>query len=255
VFGYRWSVRGLTGAMLAIGLLVAACSSGGSGGLPGASGGGNNGGNGGNGGNGATSLGQGLSANLDTLTSYKFTETMGGSSSGVGVSPGDSGSFQITGTVVNTPTKSISVQEFGVSFITVGDQSWTSYDGNTWMQTDSGISSLSDLLPTDLYGTWFDDNSSGFTVAGEENKNGVDCIHYKGNSSLSAGLSAFGVSANFQADLWVAKDGNYPVSGVYGFFGSSGGQSASYGYSFDITNVNDPSNTVTAPTNVVALPS
>jgi hypothetical protein len=250
VFGYRWSVRGLTGAMLAVGLVVAACSSGGSGGLPGASNGGNNGGN-----NGGTSLGQGLSANLDQLTSYKFTETMGGSSSGAGVSPGDSGSFQITGTVVNTPTKSISVQEAGVWFITIGDKSWSSSDGNTWIETDSGISSVTDLLPTDLYGSWFDTNATGFSVAGEESKNGVDCIHYKGSSSLSAGLSAFGVSANFQAELWVAKDGNYPVSGVYGFFGSSGGQSASYGYSFDITNINDSSNTVTAPTNVVALPS
>ena len=82
------------------------------------------------------------------------------------------------------------------------------------------------------------------------------CTHFKGNSSLSALYAGIaGVSANFQADLWVAKDGNYPVSGVYGFTASAGGQAGSFGYSFDITNVNDASNQVTAPTNVIALPS
>ena len=250
MFGYGRSVRGLTAAALAAGLIVSACS-GGSGNLPFPStgNGGNNGGN-----NGGSSLISGLSSNLDQLTSYKFTETMGGGSSGTAASPGDSGSLQITGTVVNTPTKSISVQEAGASYIAIGDKSWASYDGTTWIETDDPTS-VSDLLPTDLYGTWFDTNSGGFTVAGDESKNGVDCVHYKGNTSLSAGLAAFGASANFQADLWVAKNGNYPVSGVYGWVASSQGQTASYGYSFDITNINDPSNTVAAPTNVQAMPS
>jgi hypothetical protein len=63
------------------------------------------------------------------------------------------------------------------------------------------------------------------------------------------------VSTSFQADLWVAKDGNYPVSGIYGFAASSPGQGASFGYSFDITNINDASNIVTAPTDVVAIPT
>ena len=112
------------------------------------------------------------------------------------------------------------------------------------------------MLPTKDYAGYFDSNATGFKVAGTETKNGVQCVHYKGDSSVS-GLyqSVAGVSATFQADLWVATDGNYPVSGVYGFSGSAGGQSGSFGYSFDITNINDNSNQVTAPTNVVAIPS
>ncbi|MGZ6268284.1 MAG: hypothetical protein ACXWNR_06990, partial [Candidatus Limnocylindrales bacterium] len=70
--------------------------------------------------------------------------------------------------------------------------------------------------------------------------------------SLGSVWSAIaGVSATFRADLWVAKDGNYPVSGVYGIAASSGGQGGAFSYSFDITNINDSANTITAPTNVV----
>jgi len=49
--------------------------------------------------------------------------------------------------------------------------------------------------------------------------------------------------------------GNYPVSGVYGYTASAGGQGGSFGFNFDITNVNDPANQVTAPANAVAIPT
>jgi hypothetical protein len=45
------------------------------------------------------------------------------------------------------------------------------------------------------------------------------------------------------------------VSGIYGFFATSGGEGGSFGYSFDVTHINDASNVVTPPTNVIALPS
>jgi hypothetical protein len=64
------------------------------------------------------------------------------------------------------------------------------------------------------------------------------------------------VNVNVTADLWVAKDGNYPVSGSYGISGSAGGNMGGLGFSFDITHVNDASaNAITAPTNVMAIPS
>ncbi len=117
---------------------------------------------------------------------------------------------------------------------------------------DTSTTDLSSMLPTQDYASMFDTNSAGFKVAGDETKNGVQCVHFKGDSSLGAAYQAIaGVSASFQADLWVAKDGNYPVSGVYGITASSGGQGGAFGYSFDITNINDSANTVTAPTNVV----
>lgn len=245
--------RRLVAVGFALALAAAACGSSSSssnpfGGLPGG-GGGNAAGTG-------ASLISGLSSNLDQLTSYKFSWTLASTSTGGQGSPADTGSFGTSGTVVNKPTKSAQVTSLGIQYIQIGTQEWTSFDGTSWTPSDATGSDITNLLPTKDYATWFDANSTGFKVVGDESKNGVQCIHYKGDSSLGAlyqGLS--GVSANFQADLWVAKDGNYPVSGVYGFSASAGGQGGSFGYSFDITNINDPSNKVTAPTNVIAVPT
>ena len=205
------------------------------------------------GGGGGTSLTSGLSANLDKLNSYKFSWTFSGLSTGTQASPGDSGAtFGITGVVVNQPAKAVFVDYFGIQHIQIGTQTWISTDsGATWM-VDTSTTDLSSMLPTEEYASMFDTNSTGFKVAGDETKNGVQCVHFKGDSSLGAAYQAIaGVSASFQADLWVAKDGNYPVSGVYGIAASSGGQGGAFSYSFDITNINDSANTITAPTNVV----
>ncbi len=250
------TIRGLVALGLAAGLVVAACGSSNTTSnpfnVPAGNGAGASSAAGGN------SLTSGLSSNLDALTSYQFSESIGASGLGGAASPGETGmSLLITGTVINKPTTAIMVNNFGIQTIVIGTQEWTSMDGNSWYPSSStDASSVTDLLPGKDYATWFDSNSTGFTVAGDETKNGVPCVHYKGSDSLSslyAGLA--GVSANFQADLWVAKDGNYPVSGIYGFFASSGGQSGAFGYSFDVTHVNDSANSVTPPTNVVSIPS
>jgi hypothetical protein len=238
---------------LVVGLIVSAC---GSSATPNPLGGNNPPPGTGAGGTGA-SLTSGLSTNLAGLTSYQFTESIAGSSSGSSASPGDSGSFLISGTVVNKPTQAIKVNDLGVWFIDIGAQEWTSFDGNTWTgPTAADTTTVTDLLPSVDYGTWFDANANNFTVAGTETKNGVECIHYKGNSSLGSVYSGVvGVNATFQADLWVSKDGNYPVSGVYGYTASAGGQSGSFGFSFDITHINDVSNVINPPANAVAVPS
>jgi hypothetical protein len=216
------------------------------------------GGSGGAGGTGNTgnSLVSGLTSNLDQLTSYRFTWSVFGQSSGTQASPGESGSFASSGVVVNKPTKAMSVNSFGIQYIQIGTQEWMSTDnGGTWTVAPSSTD-LSSMLPTQDYAQWFDTNATSFKAVGEESKNGVQCIHYKGDSSLSSLYQGIaGVSASFQTDVWVAKDGNYPVSGVYGITASSGGQGGRFGYSFDITNINDPSNQVAAPTNVMAEPS
>jgi len=238
--------RRVVGVGLGLALLVAACGGSSSTANPIGGGGGGGGGN---------SLTSGLSSNLDQLTSYRFSWTVFGASSGGAGSPMSTGSFATTGVVINKPTKAISVNSFGLQYIQVGSQTWSSFDGTSWYPADTSTD-ISTFLPTKDYAQWFDTNSTQFTSAGDETKNGVACTHFKGNSSLSALYAGIaGVSANFQADLWVAKEGNYPVSGVYGFTASAGGQAGSFGYSFDITNVNDASNQVTAPTNVIALPS
>ena len=246
--------RGVAAIGLAIGLAVAACSNSSPVQNPLNPGGANNAGANSSG---ASSLVAGLSSNLDSLTSYQFSESMAGSSSGSQATPASTSSVVIGGTVVNKPTLSISMNAHGVQYILVGNEAWTSYDaGITWTSIDPADASLTDLLPGKNYASWFDAYSTNFKVAGDESKNGVQCIHYKGDSSLgSLYQGTTGVSASFQADLWVAKDRNYPVSGIYGFSASSGGQAGSFGYSFDITHIDDGSNLVNPPTNVVPIPS
>jgi outer membrane lipoprotein-sorting protein len=234
-------------------LVAAACSStsipGGNGGIPGG-----NGGNGGNGGSGGSSLASGLASNLDKLDSYQFSWQLTSNSSTA--SAADTGTFGTSGIVVNKPTPAYKINDLGMlQILVIGDKGWTSFDnGSTWtVSTDytSTSDTLKSLLPTSLYGSDFDTKATQFSVKGDESKNGVDCIHYQGNTNLGAAGAILGVNANFKADLWVAKNGNYPVSGFYGWSGSAGSESGSWGYSFDVTHVNDASaNVITAPANV-----
>lgn len=158
----------------------------------------------------------GLSANLDKLASYKFTESNVGSSSGTHASLAD-GSYQLAGTVVRAPQQSIWIKEANSQFISIGPTAWTSVDGTTWMAADPQSLGLSELLPGVEYQNWFDARVSYFVAVGEEPKNGVDCLHYQGNSALNSIYSGqSGDAAAFRADVWIAKDGNYPVSGFYG---------------------------------------
>jgi len=205
-------------------------------------------------------LNAGLAAGLAKLTSYKFTESNAGAPGGA--MPSNGGSYSLSGTVVNSPVVSIWIKESAAQFMVIGSDGWTSVDGMNWSTADSGDLSLGDLLPAGEYVTWFDAKASYFTAVGEELKNNVPCIHYQGNSALSSiyvGVS--GVSAPFRADVWIAKDGNYPVSGAYGFYAAATGSATatdsatSWGFSFDITDVNSAANTVAAPVNVVAFPT
>jgi outer membrane lipoprotein-sorting protein len=249
---YR-TTRGLVAIGLAVGLVVAACNSSAPNPLTG--GGGNNNGAGGGGG-GGSALASGLASNLDQLDSYQFSWQF--TAAGSTATSADTGSFGYSGTVVNKPTKAYKINYAGLMIIVIGSQGWTSYDnGATWMTTTdySSPSSLSDLLPTADYATNFDANANDFKVAGDETKNGVDCVHYTGTQGTGA-AALLGVAGTFKADLWVAKSGNYPVSGFYGWTYSINGQTGSWGYQFDYTHINDAAaNTITAPTNVVSLPS
>jgi hypothetical protein len=248
------TAKGLIAGGLLLGLVVGACGSS-SGQNPIGPGGGSNPVASDRG----SSLTAGLSSNLDSLTSYQFTESVAGSATGGQATAGTTiaptaapsapAELVIRGTVVNKPTKSLWVSVAGAQYILVGSQAWTSFDNITWTAIDPSAVSLIDFLPGKNYATWFDNYAADFTPKGDESKNGVACIHYTGDRSLlSLYLATGSVAANLQADVWVARDGNYPVSGVYGLPGL-------FGYSFDITNVNDASNSVTPPTDVIALPT
>lgn len=206
---------------------------------------------------GAAALSAGLAANLEKLTSYRFTWSFYGNGTGAGPTAAQSGSFEVSGTVINTPTRSIAVTYNGMRYVQIGSRQWSSFDGTSWYAAaaSSGID-LAAMLPTSDYAAWFDENSTQFAAAGTETRNGVECVHFKGADSLGKLYgTASGVSASFSANLWVAKSGDYPVSGSFGFRASTSSGAGSFGYEFEITNINDAANKVEAPTNVIALPS
>jgi hypothetical protein len=206
------------------------------------------------GGGGALTVG--LSSNLDKLASYRFTESNVGTPGGGSPSPSGQGSYSVSGTVVTRPTASIWIRQTRAQYIVIGDLAWVSVDGATWMATDPQVIDLTSILPGAVYATWFDARASYFNAVGEESKNNVPCTHYKGNSTLgSMYVGLAGASSSFQADLWIARDGNYPVSGIFGYSTSAASQSGSWGFKFDITNVDDNANTLAAPTSLVAYPT
>ncbi len=136
----RRPARGLVAASLALALVVAACGS--STKLPVSGNGGNNGGN--NAG-GSGSLTSGLASNLDTLDSYQFSWQV--TTAGAGASAAETGSFGITGTVVNKPTQSYEINDLGMlQVIVIGNQGWISMDnGSTWMASSDYSNGSSDL--------------------------------------------------------------------------------------------------------------
>jgi hypothetical protein len=162
----------------------------------------------------------------------------------------------ISGTVLNRPVKALDLHASTDEFIVVGSQAWRSADGMTWTVGDPTDTILTDLLPGHDYPSWFDSKAGYFHAVGKESKDNVPCIHYKGDASLIGLYTSSGdASGVFEADLWIAQDGDYPVSGVYGFTSPTDSENWSWGFSFDISNVNASANQVTAPVNVVPLPS
>ena len=252
----RRPMRGLIGVCVALAVVAGACGSSSStpgipglptmpGGLPTNPGGALSTDNGG----GGSSLTSGLAANLDNLKSYQFSETIAGSSSDASPSA-DSGGSTISGTVINQPDKRMWVNYGGTQFITIGTQTWTSDDGTTWTAFPAGSAMFGSMLPSTLYLTYFDSFSSNYKSVGDDTQNNIPCTHYQGDSSISGMYAALaGVGATITADLWVAKDGGYPVKGVLAMTASSGGKSGSFGYKLDVTHVND------AAANVVSEPS
>jgi hypothetical protein len=244
----RSPIRGLVAVGLAFALVVAACGSAYVTSTPsGSAGTGSPSGPAGLSPLGGNLLAPGLLAGLDRLDSYQFSWTMSAATVP-----------WVSGTIINRGLKSYRINDpTSVQFVVVGDHAWTSIDaGKTWATTDLSSVDLTNLTLNTGYATWFDQNALSFKMVGEESKNGVQCVRYEGDSSL-VGLysSVAGGSSQLTAEVWIAKDGNYPVSGTFAYSGSEGSKSGAFGFSFDVTHVNEPANSVAAPTNVLLEPS
>ncbi len=192
---------------------------------------------------------------FSNLKSYKFSMTLAGGSFGSmlsvlgGASASAGAGFTVKGTVL-VADKAADVEVMGMHMIEVGGYSYLDMGGSFVKTPQSGDSLADSFSPATMFSSSIGSSADGYSKVGTETKNGVQADHYKASdSALSSYGSILGVGdATWTADVWVAVDGGYPVS--MAMVATLSDKSIGYEVLFDISNINDPANTVTAPTNL-----
>ncbi|MGD0861914.1 MAG: hypothetical protein ABSA21_04055 [Candidatus Limnocylindrales bacterium] len=199
----------------------------------------------------------GAAAQLAAIDSYKFTMTLAGGDWGSmlsalgGAGATGSGAFTIGGTIVVKPDKAADITMAGIHIIEIGGTDYIDMGTGSFISSPTSSSMVDSFAPSAMFSSMIDPSTvSGFTKVGTEQKNGVTADHYQGSQAALSDLgSALGVQgATWTADVWIATNGGYPVG--MAIIGTAADKSIAYEILFNITNVNDPSNTVTKPTNV-----
>jgi hypothetical protein len=209
----------------------------------------------------ATDNGSGISGAVtafSSINSYKFSMTLAGgtwgqmlsSLGGAGATGG--GAFTVSGMVTVKPDKASDIQMSGFHIIEVGGFSYLDMGTGGFIKSPASGSSMADgFSPETMFSSYADaSDSSGYSKVGSEPKNGVDTDHYQAtDTALSRYGSLLGVAnATWTMDIWIAKAGGYPVS--MAMVAKASDNSLAYEILFDITNVNDPTIKISAPTNI-----
>jgi hypothetical protein len=197
----------------------------------------------------------GAATAFSSLKSYKFSMTLAGGSFGSmlsvlgGASASAGAGFTVKGTVL-VADKAADVDVMGMHMIEVGGFSYLDM-GGSFAKTPSNGDSLADSFsPAKIFSSSIGSTADGYSKVGTESKNGVQADHFKAADSTLSGMgSVLGVgNATWTSDVWIAVDGGYPVS--MAMVATLSDKSIGYEVLFDISNINDPANTVTAPTNL-----
>ena len=210
------------------------------------------------GGGGGAGLGDASSA-FASITSYKFAMTIAGgpysgmlSMLGSSVGTGNS-AITISGTVTVKPEKASDVMISTMHTISVGGFDYTDLGMGSFVKSASSGTSMADSFsPSSMFSSF--GSMSDYSKVGSENKNGVDTDHYQAKSSAFTGMgTSLGVAATatWTGDIWIAKGGGYPVSSA--IFAKTSDNAVAFQMTFDITNINDSSLKVTAPTNIMGI--
>jgi hypothetical protein len=197
----------------------------------------------------------GAAARLSDINSYKFSMTMIGGDLATQLS-GFSGAtlsatapIKMSGTIIVKPNKAADIMMGAFHMIETGGSDYMDVSGTgTFISTPMTGPGLADsFAPASMFSTLITGSTvSGFNKVGTEPKNGVSADHYQGSQAELAALGPeSGVTgATWTADVWIATDGGYPVS--LAIVGTTN-KVIVYEVLFDIINVNDPANAVTAP--------
>jgi hypothetical protein len=210
------------------------------------------------GGNGGSSGIAGAAANLSNISSYKFKMTLAGGSFGSllsmfgSSSTADNVPFTVSGTVVTQPSQAADITLGTFHIIEIGGYDYTDMGTGGFVKlAETGSGLAQSFSPQTLFSSSIDaSTANGYSLIGTETKNGVQANHYQASQATLAEFgSILGVTgATWSADVWIAQTGGYPVS--VAIVATAADKSLAYEMSFDLSNINDPSNSVTVPTNV-----
>jgi hypothetical protein len=246
--------RGLFILLTVLAIALAACSGGSGSAAPTGGARASTGPGGGNGGNGGSSVLGGAAAKLSDIASYKFSMTLAGGDYGSmlsalgGAAATGNAPFTMTGTIIAKPDKAADITMGAFHIIEVGGNDYLDMSGSgSYISTPTTSSMADAFAPSSMFSSMISTSYTGFNKVGSEPKNGVGADHYQGTKAVLDQLaSAAGVTgATWTADVWIASDGGYPVS--MAIVAIAADKTIAYEILFDITNVNDPANQVTAP--------
>jgi hypothetical protein len=196
---------------------------------------------------------------LNNLSSYAYTFHMEGLSTMTGSA--EQWLLDIQGQRQTLPTKAQqlkfhstsddTVTEMELIYIEEQGQMWMREGGGEWQQLPAADDSMLSVFDSFSMSYWWDALFVGSTedtqYVGEETVNGIACRHYRSAEAASWGAFAVGCSvASAEDDIWVAVDGSYPVKRQLGAQADCQGESGSFNFSMEISNVNQPVN-ITPP--------
>jgi hypothetical protein len=210
------------------------------------------------GGNGGSSL-SGASDAFANISSFKFSMTLAGGTYGSmlsmfgGASATGDVPFTMSGTITLKPVKAADITMGAFHIIEIDGYDYVDMGMGTFFKTAvNGSSSMADSFsPETMFSsTVSSSSSSDYTKVGTDTRNGVRADHYQATAAaLSSMGSSLGVAnATWSSDVWIAVDGGYPVS--MSVMAYAADKTLAYQMLFDLSNINDPGNKVTVPTNV-----
>ena len=249
--------RGLAVLLVITAVALSACGGSSATAAPGGNGNGGNAASADAGGNGS-GLGGAASA-FSTIDSYKFSMTLAGDDLGStlamlgGPSPSGDAPFTYGGTMIARPAKAADISMTGFHVIEIGGYDYRDIGdtGGFAKSAVEGTGMTDSLSPIEMFQNMVDPSViSGYSKVGSDTKDKVETDHYQASASVLAGYESMQsvTGATWTADVWIAQNGGYPVS--LSILAKASDSSVVYQILFDITNVNDPANKVTAPTKV-----
>jgi hypothetical protein len=197
---------------------------------------------------------------FDKIDSFQFKMTLAGGMYGDMLSMfGGSGAtggapFTMSGKIVLKPEKAADITMGTFHIIEVGGYDYVDMGLGGYVKNAlSGSTTMADSFsPETMFSSTLSASSTkDYRNVGTETKNGVQAVHYQATASALSSLGgSLGVAdATWSSDVWIAVDGGYPVS--FSVIGVAADKSVAYQVSFDLTNVNDPGNKITAPANML----